>query len=321
MRWICLMLLLVVGCGAPSLLITPVSNTNKLEESEVQPGKGWYPPKIAIIEVEGMIINARVGNILSQGENKLSLFAQEITAAQDDDNVKAIVLRINSPGGTVTASDTMYDLVRRFKAKTKKPVVAATQEVAASGGYYIACSADKIVAQPTSVIGSIGVIFNVFNVEGTMMKLGVSQEAIKSAKLKDMGSPFKALSAEERAIMQSMVDEYYQRFVTIVKTNRPITDPEKLKLVTDGRVFSGEQAVALGLADQSGSLEDAIDLARTLSNSPKAAAIIYTRPYGYSGSIYASSSPPPPQSSGGINVNLPNSGVLKPTGFYYLWEP
>src|SRR5271155_1268381 len=160
---------LIGGCGTPSFLITPVSNPNELDEIVVQKGNGLFPDKIAIVEVEGLLTNAR-GGLLQPGENPLSLFTQELDKAADDSAVKAVVLRVNSPGGTVSASDAMYTILKQFKEKTHKPVVASAQELDCSGAYYLSCGADKIVAQPTSLVGSIGVIFESYNIEGTMAK-------------------------------------------------------------------------------------------------------------------------------------------------------
>jgi protease-4 len=309
----------------PSFLITPVSNTNKLQEHVVQPGKSG--DKVAIIEVEGMLANMKSGGLLQPTENPVSRFTQQMRAAARDKSVKAVVLRVNSPGGTVTASDTMYEVVRDFKRQTKKPVVASTQEVCASGAYYIACAADTIVAHPTSVVGSIGVLFNTMEFEGALGKMGVRADSIKSGPLKDMGSPFKELKRNERAVMQEMVDEYFQRFIGIVQDARPVKEPRPtLPLAADyagvfsGRVFSGVRAVELGLADQTGRLEDALKVARKLGKAPGAKVIMYKRPYGYGGSIYASAEPPPPK-AGALKLELPESRVFLPGGFYYLWEP
>ncbi len=312
---------LVCGCGIPSFLITPVSNTNKLEESVVERGSGG---KVAIIELEGMLANAKSGGFLAPTENKLSLFVQQLDRAAKDDAVKAVVLRVNSPGGTVTCTDTMYTLLKKFKDETHKPVVASTQEVTASGGYYVACAADKIVAHPTSVVGSIGVIFFTFDASGTMSKIGLKSEAIKSAEFKDMGSPFRPSTSEERAIMQGIVDEYYARFQRVVRESRPaIKDVKTMTLVTDGRVFSGKRAVELGLADEEGLLSDAVDLARKMGKAPKAEVVLYKRPYGYTGSIYASTEVPVPEAAGAkqVHVDVPGASAIVPTGFYYLWQP
>jgi protease-4 len=316
---------LLAGCGVPSFLVTPVSSSSKLTEEEVQPGKG--AGKIAIVQIEGMLMNARAGGFLQPTENPVSLFAQQMNQAAKDKNVKAVVLRVNSPGGTVTASDLMYEIVTDFREKSGKPVVASTQETAASGGYYVCCAADKIVAHPTSVVGSIGVIFSTFEFERMMEKVGVKNEAIKSGPLKDMGSPFKALRPDEREVMQGMVNDYYARFVQIVKTRRNITDPDRVKQVTDGRVFTGTRAVELGLADQAGSLKDALELARELGKAKGAKAVIFKRPYGYGGSIYAETQMGPPTADAGgaggnaMRLELPGSQRVLPGGFYYVWQP
>lgn len=318
-----ILLLLLAGCGVPSLLITPVSNTNKLEEVDAEPGGKWTRSKVAIIELDGLLMNARSGGFLQPTENKLSLFTQQLNRAARDNAVKAVVLRINSPGGTVTCSDAMYEMIRDFRAETKKPVVASAQEICASGAYYIACGADEIVANPTSVVGSIGVILQTFEFSGTMSKLGIRSEAITSGALKDMGSPFKPLDPQARAVMQGMIDEYYDRFVGVVKSNRAELvsgGSERLATATDGRVFSGEQAHAMGLVDRIGRLEDAIERARELGKAPNARAVMYKRPYGYSGSIYATN-PTPQPAANVLTLQLPENDLLLPRGFYYLWQP
>ncbi len=318
------------GCGVPSFLITPVSSSSTLEESVVKEGQGWSPKKIVIIPVEGMILNAKQGGLLQATENDLSLFTQQVQKAQADSDVAAIVLRVNSPGGTVTASDAMYQELLRFREKSKKPIVADCQDVAASGAYYVSCAADKIVASPTSVVGSIGVIFQSFDARDFLEgKLGIIPRAIHSGTLKEMGSPFKHAQPLEDQIMQEMVNEYFARFESIVKSRRPVTEnppappatqPATYAGIYSGRVFSGTEALRLGLVDQLGLLDDAIDLAKTLSNAKNAQVVLYKRPYGYTGSIYASSQSPTPQANV-ININLPQSSAFVPAGFYYLWQP
>jgi protease-4 len=325
-----LILMCIAGCGAPSFLVTPVANSNKLNEEELTPGKGWSPAKVAIIPIDGMIANARTGGLLQATENSLSLFTQELEKAADDASVKAVVLRINSPGGTVSASDAMYDLVKRFKAKTGKTVVASAQEMDASGAYYVSCAADKIVAQPTSLVGSIGVIFETMEFSGALDKLGVNSDAIKSGSLKDMGSPFRAARPEERAVMQGMVEEYFNRFIGIVNSNRPLTEHPVTDLseyeksgyagTYSGRVYSGERARQLGLVDQLGLLEDAIETAKQMAHVPGASVVMYNRPYGYGGSIYASNQMPAPRADT-MRLELPGASAFLPGGFYYLWMP
>ena len=318
-------LLFFSGCGAPSLLVTPVMRSDRLEETRVdvpdKPGR----ERIVVIPIDGLIANVKTPSLLGTSENRISVFAQQLEKAAKDDDVKAVVLRINSPGGTVTGSDTMYELVTRFRQKTGKPVVASCQEVAASGGYYIACAADAIVAQPTSVVGSIGVIFNSVRVDGLMSKIGLKNETIKSGPMKDMGSPFHPLSDGERKLMQQMVDEYYSRFTTVVRASRKPTDEESFATSTDGRVMSGASALKVGLVDQLGLLEDAIQLARTKANAPRAVGVMYRKPFGPTGSVYANSS-----IAGGSEASTEPARIVLdfgeyapqlPGGFYFLWRP
>ncbi len=312
--------LLFGGCGITSFVVTPVQSSNKLDETTVMDGSGFFQSKIAIVEVEGVISNSKTGGLLSATENPVSLFDQELQKAADDSCVKAIVLRVNSPGGTVSASDVMYQMLKRFEAKTHKPVIASIQDVGASGAYYVSCAADKIVAQPTSLVGSIGVIFETFNVQGTMNKIGVVPRSYKSAAHKDIGSWFRESTKDEDDIMQALVDEYYERFKGIVRNNRPAIRSEDFTMMTDGRVFSGANARMLGLVDQTGMLEDAIQTAKDLSASPNAQVVEYKRPYSYGGSIYALNSAPTPKADV-LQLQLPEAASILPAGFYYIWKP
>ncbi len=313
-------LLMAGGCGAPSFLVTPVQNSNVLEEKTVVAGHGLFPDKVVVIGVEGTIANAAAGGLLTPTENPVSLFVQELQKAADDGRVKAVVLRVNSPGGTVSASDAMYQILKRFRARTHKPVVASGQEVVASGAYYLSCGADKIVAQPTTLVGSIGVIFETVNLQGTLDKLGVTTDAYKSAAHKDIGSPFRPATPDERRIFQGLVDDYYARFKAVVTDNRPITPSADFAQVTDGRVYSGQAAVGLGLVDRVGLLEDAIDLAKELAGAKDAEVVSYRRPYGYGGSIYAVDEAPAPRADA-LKLQLPDAATFLPAGFYYLWQP
>lgn len=322
-------LALVGGCGTPSFLITPVANTNTLDEQELHAGS-WGAGKVVIIPVEGMLANAKVGGLLQPTENVLSIFSQELEKAANDASVKAVVLRVNSPGGTVTASDAMYQLVKRFKARTGKPVVASAQEVAASGAYYVSCAADRIVAQPSSLVGSIGVIFETVEFSDTLNKIGVNAGAIKSGSLKDMGSPFRHMNATEQQVFQDMVEEDFAGFIKIVTDNRPNVEKPVEDLTEyakssyggtfSGRVWSGRKAKQLGLVDDLGLLEDAVTLAKKLANSPNAGTVMYSRPYGYGGSIYASNTTPTPRADT-MTLELPGQSQMIPSGMYFLWQP
>lgn len=313
-----LLLSTLIGCGAPSLLITPVSRRDGLEEIQVQRGSGFA--KVAIVPVDGIIMNTRTPGLIEDGENKLSIISQQLEKAAADSNVKAVVLRINSPGGTVTGSDILYEQVRRFRKETGKPVVASIQEIGASGGYYTALACDEIVACPTSVVGSIGVIFNTMSLEGTLAKLGIKTDAIKSAKNKDIGSPLRNMTDEERALLQETVDEYFARFKMLAVTTRKLQDANTIAIATDGRVFSGAKAKELGLIDHVGILEDAVDVARKLGKAESAKAVMYRKPFGPGGSVYANTSVPTPQANT-LQLPIPQTELSLPGGFYYLWQP
>lgn len=309
-------MVLLVGCSAPSLLIKPVFDAERFDESVVRAGSS---AKIVVISVDGLIANARAPGLLSAGENKLDVFTQQLERAAKDSAVKAVVLRINSPGGTVTGSDAMYEIARRFREESDKPVVASIQEVGASGGYYVSLAADEIVSQPTSVVGSIGVIFNTFEFSGAMAMLGVRAEAIKSGELKDMASPFHELSPREREVMQTLVNEYFDRFRSLVAARRGL-DSERLAAVTDGRVFSGQQGLNVGLVDRLGTLDDAIDRAAELAGVKSPRVVMYHRPYGPRGSIYASANAIDAEART-LRIELPGVSDFMPSGFYYLWRP
>ena len=305
------------GCALPSFLVTPVQNPAGLEEQIVRDGGR---DKIAVIPIEGLIVNARTGGgVLGGAENDVSLLAEQLAKAADDRRVRAVVLRINSPGGAVAASDTMFGLVRDFRESTGKPVVASVQEVGASGGYYVALAADEIYAQPTSVVGSVGVLIQTFDASGTLDLLGLRARTLTSGPLKDLASPLDPLDEGEIEILQGLVDDFYARFLGRLDERQPLS-PDVRPMATDGRVFSGARAAEIGLVDATGVLSDALGRAAELAEIDGPRAVIYTRPYGYTGSIYAAADVPPAQ--GRLpGIALPAELRPLPAGFYYLWRP
>lgn len=182
----------------------------------------------------------------------------------DDNSVKAIVMHINSPGGGVAASQEIYEKILKVKRETDKPIVASMQSVAASGGYYVACACDQIVADPGTITGSIGVIFQYPVIDEMFDKLGISYQTIKSGERKDIGSPFRKPSMGDSLVFQSVVDDTYQQFVDVIVENRNLPRTEVIK-IADGSIYSGRQARELGLVDSLGTFEDAVDLAGELS--------------------------------------------------------
>lgn len=203
--------------------------------------------RIAVIRVEGVILDAQetVGELRKFSENPY---------------VKAIVLRIDSPGGGVVPSQEIHDAVKRVRTKSNKAVIASLGSVAASGGYYIAAATDRIVANPGTLTGSIGVIMETANVEGLLQKIGVEGVVIKSGKYKDVGSPLRKMNEEERALLQNVMDDVHTQFIEAVAEGRAI-EFKDAQALADGRIFTGRQAKDVQLVDEIGDLEDAIQLA------------------------------------------------------------
>ncbi len=201
--------------------------------------------KVGVVEVKGVI------NESDDAVDALKRFAKSPA-------VKAVVVRIESPGGGVAPSQEIYDAIR--KVRESKPVVASMGGVAASGGYYIASACDTIVANPGTLTGSIGVIMELGNVEGLLQKLGVQPEIIKAGAYKDMGSIVRPMTESERGLFQEMIDSVHTQFITAVAAGRGM-DEDQVRALADGRIFSGEQAKSAGLVDQLGGFEDAIELA------------------------------------------------------------
>lgn len=212
------------------------------------------------VSIRGPIMSSDSGKPWERGAEQ---WARRIEQLADTKGVKAIVLDINSPGGSVGAVQEIYMRILRVKKEKKIPFVALFGDVSASGGYYLGAACDKIVAHPGTLTGSIGVIFNVSNMEGLFAKVGYKSDPIKSGKHKDIGSPARPMTLEERQILQTLIDDAYGQFVQAVADGRKMT-VSQVKPLADGRIYSGNQALALGLVDQLGDSVDATKLAAEL---------------------------------------------------------
>lgn len=225
--------------------------------------KATQADKIAIIYVEGVIVGGRGQNNLFMEQGGTDQVIKQLHEARDDASVRAVVLRINSPGGSAAASQEVGEEVKKLRAKGKV-VVTSMGDVAASGGYWLAACTDKIYANSTTMTGSIGVYVPYANWEELYKKVGIYQEKIKSGAHKDILSPERAMTGEERAIIQVMVDDIYNEFVIVVAEGRKMEVAQVRKLA-DGRIYTGNQAKQLGLVDELGNMYDAIDGAATLA--------------------------------------------------------
>jgi protease-4 len=240
---------ILVGLGViVALLVFFFSALFFIGRTMGKPGRFAFGDKIAVVEIRGVITQS-------------SGIIDEIHQYLEDEGVKAIILRIDSPGGGVGPSQEIYREV--MKIRSKKKVVTSMGSVAASGGYYVACASDLIVANPGTITGSIGVIMEFTNIEELFKKIGIKGVVVKSGELKDMGSPFREMTPEERRVIQGVIDNVHQQFIQAVAEGRKL-DRSKVAQIADGRILTGEQAKQLGLVDQIGNLEDAIDTAAKL---------------------------------------------------------
>jgi len=324
-----LALLLVLplgGCG-PITFTIGTAPSAKLEHTVVIPADRRGADRIAMIDVTGLMVNASKRGILYESENPVSLLHEKLQQVRQDRRVKAVILRINSPGGTVTASDTMYRQVQRFREETGKPVIALMMDVAASGGYYIACASDTIIAHPTTITGSVGVILQTISVKPALDRIGIHAEAFTSGPNKDAGSPLSHLTEEHRQVLMTMVDDFYQRFVAVVRENRPTIAAEAFETATDGRVMTGERALAMGMVDEVDDLFGAFETAKRMAKLSDAALIVYHRRNAYVGSPFAMA-PGAEGGDGTLQINLLQLNVHDvhhvggaSVGFLYLWQP
>jgi protease-4 len=312
---VAILLVLVGGCSVVSVDLTP--RIRPLEEQTVE-GRGEN--KILLMDFSGLLTDEVGSGSLTLGTAPprvplLVRVREELEKASRDPKVRALVIKINSPGGTVTASDILFHEIDTFRRRNKTPIIAVMMDVAASGGYYLALAADTIVAHPTTVTGSIGVILLTVNADGLLQKIGVTTTAIKSGPLKDMGTPLRSLTPEERAIFQSVIDDLHGQFVAKVVERRQIP-LETAKTLADGRIYTAQQALDEKLVDRIGYIPDALALARQAARLDEARIIVYQRPREYRATYFAGA-----RSEGNLDVSLAHVAKLVVPGprFLYLW--
>lgn len=225
--------------------------------------------KVAVVEVEGVIGVDGGRGLDTDG------IIRVLGEYRDDPAVRAVVLRINSPGGVVAPTQEIFNAVRRLR-EAKKPVVASLGSVAASGGYYVAVAADRIYASPGTLTGSIGVVMQLANLEGLLKKVGVEYVVVKAGAYKDVGNIARPMTPEERRILQALLDDVYDQFVTAVAEGRGL-DPQVVRGFAEGRIYSGRQAQGLKMVDELGGLEEAIAAAAKMAGLPAKPRVIYPR--------------------------------------------
>lgn len=352
-----LVVMLAPGCMPTSVTLNFGDPQARLRESTVATADagGSGGAKIALIEVRGLIIDGPTPGLFTRGRSPVAELALRLRTAQDDPDVKGVVLRINSPGGGVGATETMYNEVRRFRERTGKPVVVHLGDLAASGGYYLALAGDRIIASPSGITGSIGVIIPTFNFSAGMQKVGIVSRSVKSRENKDLANPFEPMKDGQYAVLQSMVDGMYATFRERVCSRRSSADAHtpsreasmealvapldmaRLDELTDGRVMLGSEAVKAGLADEAGDLYAAFAHARKLARAPSAQLVVYYRGEEKPLTPYALSEYRPEATAGG-QAGAPSAGteinllqvqmqsplnlsdpLMSTGGAYYIW--
>lgn len=315
-----LMILLILSFSQCMISLFPDGmSRQKMEEKLIT---GEDKDKIALITIEGVISDETKDNFFGfSSESMVSILKENLKNAERDKDVKGIILKINSPGGTVTASDIIYNEIMQFRKRTRIPVMTVFMDVGASGAYYIAMATDIVAAHPTSVTGSIGVILQGINVKEGLDKIGIKDQSITSGANKSIGSPLQELSSEQRVVLQGIVNSMYERFFSVVRKGRPKINEGKLRELCDGRIFTGTQAEKLGLVDMVGYFEDFVPTLMNHSNYRKSLnnnfprIVTYVRGKGNVENIY--------QATAEVRKDSLLDRIIHPSSsakFYYLWS-
>lgn len=313
-----LYLIVSLGCAAPKIKLYP-SASDPLKEFTI---RGKDKGKLLVIPLRGVISDAPDEQLFRTMPSMVQEFISQLRLAEQDEKIKAVLLKIDSPGGSVVASDILYHEIMEYKHRTGVKVVVAMMGVAASGGYYISLPADFIVAHPATITGSIGVIFYRPKVTGLMGNIGVEVEVNKSGVNKDMGSPFRNATREEKQILQRLTDRLGQQFIDKVARHRKL-DQNSLNEVATARIFLANDALKLGLVDKVGYINDALDEAKKIAGLSEDAKIIVYRRIEYPDDNLYNTSTTRLEGRGLslISLKLPGSLPGLQAGFYYLWSP
>lgn len=313
---------LVVALTGCVVVVSPFGRGDDALHETTLEGEG--DTKILWLPISGFISDTASRRALGliQQPSTLTAVSRALDKASEDDDIGALVLRIDSPGGTVAAADEIHARIARYHEETGVPVIASFAGVAASGGYYVAMAADTIIAQPTSITGSIGVILPGVNATGLLDKIGLENTSYISGPNKDMLSPLSESTAEERALAQAVVDSLFARFLTVVRAGRPRLDEAAIQRVTDGRIVAADDALEMGLIDRIGHLDDVLELARERAGVERARVIRYYRGSNAPKSIASSSAAGANfrvQAAGlPVDIGLDSSDYAQPL---YLWQP
>ncbi len=312
---VALLLLFLSGCisFSASRRLQPYSEKTLLEGDN---------SKILVIYIKGIISDTVVSNPIIPSQEKLPLSAQireQLDMAAKDKQIKAIILNIDSPGGEVTTCDIIHHEIMKYKKQNNIPITVLMGSMAASGGYYLAVTGDTIVAHPTTVTGSIGVLITKMSLKGLFEKVGIQDETVKSGENKTMGSMFKDMTPAERKLFQQIVDSMYERFLSVILQTRKNITMAELRKVADGRVMIASDALKHGLIDKIGYFDDAIEVSKKAAALDNPKVVTYVRPGSYRPNIYAGAQI---RNEGTINIlsiEAEQFSAKYGTKFMYLW--
>jgi protease-4 len=312
-----LLLLIFSACASPNITLFP-DTRDALQEFALE-GEG--KDKILIIPVEGIISHQSTTEFMQTTPSTVQEVVAHLKLAEEDPQIKAVLLKIDSPGGSSTASDLLYHEILAFKERTEKPIVAVMMDLAASGGYYVALAADAIIAHPTTITGSVGVIFVRPQFDELSQKIGIGVAISKSGINKDMGSPFRQETDAEKEIFQKITDKLGQRFINLVTEHRHVSTKQREKIAT-ARIFTADQALELGMIDEIGYLSDAVEQTKEMADLPSdAKVVVYRRSEFKDDNIYNIATQSFSGPSSLSQLNRLTRMVAPQPGFYYMWLP
>ncbi len=325
-------LVLLLGACSPTIRVDLLPGPEPLEPVVVLEKDARSSQRVAMIELRGLLVDSVRPTLLGGGENPVDRFIAQLNLAEEDPRVKAVIVRVSSPGGTVTSSHILYTELHAFRERSGKPVVVSIGEVAASGGYYVALGADEIVAEPTSITGSIGVIVPTVNVSKGLGMIGITSRSVVSGPNKDMANPLEPMQERHFEVLQELVDGSYARFRGLVVARRPALKEADVGLATDGRIFSGERAHELGLVDSLGGVREAHARAKALAGVERAQLVRYVTAGELARTPYAGGPAVAGAQQGErefnlVQLNVPGGGAgglgnpMETGGIYYLWMP
>ncbi len=311
--------------GTVDVRIPPATDPGPMVPTVVRgstDGPDTGAPRVALVDVDGLILNQNLTGLYSVGENPVAAFREKLEAAATDPRVRALVVRINSPGGGVAATDVIAEELRRFRNALNKPAVACLMDVATGGAYYLAVGCDRVIALPTAITGGVGSVVNHANLQDAMAQVNVRVETIKSGPLVDMGTVTEPLSDDVKLLFQQMADSFRDRFTARVARHRPSMTEGDRRVIADGRVLIASQALALHLVDRLGYLDDAIDEAERLAGIQhgRSEVVLFQRAGYPTHSIY-SIVPNVPLQGDLVPFSYPGLERSKLPTFLYLWQP